>query len=192
MTTQLNISILLTVVSLCKFINGVAVLEFFDKNRVESKNSTKVFAIDQYTQFQVESWQADGEWSYTESESYGPSNWYKISAGCGGTRQSPIDINLFGLQIGNISEPLQIDGANQIPESITVSNNGHSFVVKFNYANGYQARLRKGPLGRDTYYLIDSVHWHWGEFDFAGSEHRVNGLQFSAETHIVSYNSKYG
>lgn len=148
--------------------------------------------IDEYTKFQRDYLLAAVEFSYYESDATGPSKWSTLtnSAACGGTRQSPIDLNFFNSYIASFTDPLQIDGASQVPTSISVSNNGHSLVLKFNYANNFQIRFRKGPLGNDVY-LVDSMHWHWGDTDFAGSEHTFNGLHFSAEGHIISYNSKY-
>lgn len=108
-----------------------------------------------------------------------------------GPQQSPIDINILNVQIRDVAAPLRIDGANQIPTSITVSNNGHAFVIKFNYVSNFKVRFRLGPLGADIY-NVDSMHWHWGDREFYGSEHRVNGLQYSAEAHVVAYNIKYG
>lgn len=50
-------------------------------------------------------------------------------------------------------------------------------------------RLFGGPL--NVPYILDNVHWHWGAFDGAGSEHTINNMRYSAEMHLVAYNSKY-
>nr|CAD7406570.1 unnamed protein product [Timema poppensis] len=43
--------------------------------------------------------------------------------------------------------------------------------------------IRGGPLNSD--YEFEQMHFHWGEDDSVGSEHRVNGAQFSMEAHAV-------
>lgn len=131
------------------------------------------------------------EFSYDDENDFGPQNWFKLSSICGhGRRQSPIDLSFLDVKVGNIFEPVQIKGLNQIPSSIMASNNGHSFVIKFAYADDFQVHFTKGPLGKEVFFL-DSIHWHWGHNDFSGSEHRINGKQFSAEGHVVLFNSAY-
>jgi carbonic anhydrase len=71
-----------------------------------------------------------------------------------------------------------------------VENNGHSAKFTFNYPNGKPARLLGGPL--KVAYNLDSFHFHWGEIDAAGSEHTLNSRRYSAELHLVTYNSNYG
>lgn len=73
---------------------------------------------------------------------------------------------------------------------VQAQNNGHAFVIKFTYADGMPARFLGGSL--KTPYIIDNIHWHWGDNDQQGSEHTINGRAYSAEAHVVSYNSKYG
>lgn len=143
------------------------------------------------------------EYSYDDNSDFGdpapidnnlPGNegWNQFNSMCRlGQRQSPIDINLIDVKMGNIFEPLQIEGLDQLPSSITAINNGHSLVIRFIFADDFQVRLTSGPLGKIHSYIVDSVHWHWGENDFSGSEHTISGKRFSAEGHIVSYNSAY-
>lgn len=147
-------------------------------------------AVDDYTRFQQESI-GDEEFSYENTDEFSPPNWHLLNETCAGQRQSPININLFEVQPGNVNTPLEIEGAKQIPVSITASNNGHSMVLNFNYENNFKVKFTRGPLERATYH-VGSVHWHWGDYGFGGSEHTINGLKYSAEAHFVSYNSKYG
>lgn len=131
------------------------------------------------------------EYSYDDEDEFGPSRWYLISSSCGSARmQSPIDIKLEHVTVGNIFEPLQIDGLDQLPASIMAMNNGHSLVLRFTFEDDFKVSMRNGPL-EDRTYFVDSVHFHWGE-NFFGSEHSINGQQFSAEGHVVMYNSQYG
>merc|ERR1712016_99717 len=51
--------------------------------------------------------------------------------------------------------------------------------------------LTGGPLEDDVYQLAQ-FHAHWGGENARGSEHTVDGKSFSAELHLVHYNTKYG
>lgn len=75
-----------------------------------------------------------------------------------------------------------------LPKSVSVSNNGHTFVLRMNFAE--KVLLEGGPLKGS--YVVESIHWHWGNTDDAGSEHVMDGKRYSAEMHIVAYNMKFG
>lgn len=128
--------------------------------------------------------------SYDENDEYGPSKWHKINQQCNGLFQSPIDLNVKNASINRNQAPLQIEGMDAIPISIKVENNGHSMKLSFNYANNKKVRFIGGPL--QTPHILDSVHWHWGQSDRAGSEHTFNSKRYSAEMHLVTFNSNYG
>ncbi|GFO44350.1 histone-lysine N-methyltransferase SETMAR [Plakobranchus ocellatus] len=40
-------------------------------------------------------------------------------------------------------------------------------------------------------FLLYNIHFHWGNRDLAGSEHRLDGRAFPLEMHLVTYNTKY-
>jgi len=46
------------------------------------------------------------------------------------------------------------------------------------------AALVGGPLGSDTYTLLQ-FHFHWGSDNSKGSEHFLNGKQYSAEVRAL-------
>lgn len=96
---------------------------------------------------------AGSTFSYEEGDPYGPSNWAKLNAACNGTRQSPIDIKLLSVTKSELPfslGPVVLSRASDKPSSIAVLNNGHSFVVKWNYADGKPATFIGGPL-KETY-----------------------------------------
>lgn len=66
-----------------------------------------------------------------------------------------------------------------------MKNSGKGAVFTFNFSDGISPNITGGPLGRNTF-ILHSFHLHWG-----GSEHTYNGFMFSAELHIVHYNSMY-
>lgn len=127
--------------------------------------------------------------SYDQSDPYGPNNWGKISKVCNGFHQSPVNLfvdqarKLYGL-------PLTIDGFEAVPSNITITNSGHSASLKFGFADGNPIQLSGGPL--KVPYIADNIHFHWGQSDSAGSEHTINARRFSAELHLVTFNSNYG
>lgn len=129
-------------------------------------------------------------YSYDEKDEFGPSNWHKVHPQCGGNLQSPIALTTKGVQVNGNSPPLIIEGIDATPSSIEVENSGHSMKLSFNYPSNKQVRILGGPLQNP--YILDNVHWHWGKSDRAGSEHTLNSKRFSAEMHVVTYNSIYG
>lgn len=128
--------------------------------------------------------------SYEQNNPYGPSNWGKISRQCDGKYQSPISLHSHNATVDRDSAPLIIEGMDAKPSSLMVENNGHSMKLSFEYANNKKVRVYGGPL--QIPFILDNIHWHWGKSDKSGSEHTLNTNRYSAEMHIVTYNSNYG
>lgn len=128
--------------------------------------------------------------SYDHCDPYGPSNWGKINENCDGSYQSPVNLHTFIAQPYRESQPLIIDGFDDVPSTVIATNDGHSATFRFKFWNEKPVRLFGGPL--KTAYNLDNIHFHWGENDRAGSEHLLNSRRYSAEVHFVTYNSKYG
>ena len=115
--------------------------------------------------------------SYSYSDQ---SAWPEISGSeCGYTMQSPVNINntydgddigLSGLVFSYLED--EMEG--------TWTNNGHS--VQFTPSSGSDTRTVQTYRG--TYELLQ-FHFHWGANDNQGSEHTVNGDQYSGELHFV-------
>ncbi|CAL8103809.1 unnamed protein product [Calicophoron daubneyi] len=131
---------------------------------------------------------ASGGWSYT-NPSTGPSKWaeegYPAAAG---THQSPIDIVDSNVvlypqlkRVNLFSDPTSMSGITQY----TVKNNGHSVHIAFPSKTWYVSFLGD----RTKQYEVIQMHFHWGANDSVGSEHEINGKSFSAEAHLVTYNS---
>lgn len=142
---------------------------------------------------EVETPLADGGkiiFSYDECDAYSPSNWGKISENCLGYSQSPVNLHTYIAKPSAPGQPLIIDGYDSIPSSVSVENSGHSAAFRFKFRNDKPVRFLGGPL--KVAYILDNVHFHWGEDDHAGSEHLLNSRRYSAEVHLVTYNSKYG
>jgi hypothetical protein len=129
-------------------------------------------------------------WTYGKNDPHGPSNWGKIAAACDGDRQSPIALYTHRARSATNAKPLKIQGLDLMPISLTYENDADSFNLKFNYPKGKKVKISGGPL--KVPYILDGLHWHWGKTDEAGSEHTLNAKRYSAELHLVFYNSNYG
>jgi len=90
----------------------------------------------------------------------GPETWPEQFPSCGGSRQSPIDINENDLQHGNFA-PLERINYFASPDSMQVENNGHTIqVYNINYII-LSATAKKSMVY--TYYLpaynVNVVSW---------------------------------
>lgn len=126
--------------------------------------------------------------SYGKFDALGPKNWREISCLCSGDKQSPVGLHLWDSE-RKLDSPLKIYGMKALPRNITVSNTGHSVSLKFNFKKDGEIFIRGGPLKEK--YILDNLHWHWGKHNDEGSEHTLDGKRFSAEVHLVTYNSQY-
>lgn len=167
---------------------------FYPKERiweVLSKTTTTIPNVNDEINNEVHSDEAEKEiFTYDDRDRFGPSNWYLISPQCAGRFQSPVALNTKGALVDGTSQPLTIEGLDAKPTSMKIENNGHSMKISFVYPNNRKVRILGGPL--EIPYILDSVHWHWGKVDKNGSEHTLNSRRFSAEMHLVAYNSNYG
>jgi len=121
-------------------------------------------------------------WSY-EGET-GPEFWPEIDPTCGGQSQSPINIDL------ETATPYVFDPFNLrwTGGSFKMTNNGHSVQID---VTGGKYEVSGGGLPGAQYRLLQ-FHWHWGSANYKGSEHTVDGFQYSAENHFVLYDTQYG
>ncbi|NXF45822.1 CAH9 anhydrase, partial [Oceanites oceanicus] len=104
---------------------------------------------------------------------------------CGGTVQSPINIDTAKTIFSPQLRPIQLSGYS-LPanEKLKLRNNGHTVLLELPESlaitGGYAQQYRAVQL-----------HLHWGSPSRPGSEHTVNGRHFAAEIHVVHYNTKY-
>ncbi|XP_011374234.2 carbonic anhydrase 2 [Pteropus vampyrus] len=124
------------------------------------------------------------EWGYASHN--GPEHWHQSFPIAKGKRQSPVDIDTKAAVYDSSLKPLRV--SYEQATSRRILNNGHSFNVEFDDSQD-KAVLTGGPL-QGTYRLIQ-IHLHWGSSDGQGSEHTVNQKKYSAELHLVHWNTKY-
>lgn len=127
--------------------------------------------------------------SYDDNDEAGPAKWWKINKNCSGNYQSPVILYDSISFSQEPSEPLAIEGFKAIPSSVVATNTGHSISVRLDFGESSLAKVSGGPLRSP--YIIDNIHWHWGENNFHGSEHALNGKQYAAEAHFVCWNAKF-
>jgi carbonic anhydrase len=110
-------------------------------------------------------------WAYEGEE--GPEHWGELDpdfATCGtGTHQSPIDVSK------SVEKDLTNLVFNYQLSELNILNNGHT--VQVNYDEG-------------SYLELDGVQYNILQFHYhTPSEHTVEGIEFSAELHVVHKNS---
>ncbi|XP_020851411.1 carbonic anhydrase 1 isoform X1 [Phascolarctos cinereus] len=121
-------------------------------------------------------------WSY-EGEN-GPDHWSKLYPIANGNNQSPIDIKTKEIKHDASLKPFSVSYSPSTAKEIV--NVGHSFAVNFEDKDN-QSVLKGGPVAGS--FRLRQFHFHWGTDDH-GSEHTIDGVKYSAELHIVHWNSE--
>lgn len=127
-------------------------------------------------------------YSYRPTGLYGQYNWPKYFPRCGGKKQSPINIELNKAKPAHFRSTLRTTNIDTKPLGIEMRNNGYTAYVKYDWAC-CAPRIYGGPL-LDVY-VFDNIHFHWGQEDSPGTEHRVDGKTADLEGHMVFINTKY-
>ncbi|XP_039550270.1 carbonic anhydrase 14 isoform X2 [Pimephales promelas] len=123
------------------------------------------------------------EWTYAGA--VGQPEWAEFFPDCGGSSQSPINVDTLQTLHDPTLIPVQPLGYNQPGNRpFILSNNGHSVLMTLPHWMGL--------AGLPWYYGAAQLHLHWGNGVgvATGSEHTINGQSTSAELHIVHYNTE--
>ncbi|TRY83313.1 hypothetical protein DNTS_006038 [Danionella cerebrum] len=123
------------------------------------------------------------KWTY--GGAVGQSEWNEFFPECGGSSQSPINVDTSEIQHDPTLIPVEPLGYNHPGKKpFILSNNGHT--VQMTLPNWM------GIGGLPWHYRTVQLHLHWGNgMGMAtGSEHTINGQSASAELHIVHYNTE--
>jgi carbonic anhydrase len=124
-----------------------------------------------------------GAWSYDEVD-----KWPAVYPICGDQKQSPVDIPLaetdYNSSIGN----LQYRNYDSIVDytQFDIVNNGHTVQVTL---QNVSKRIGIYDGGLSNNFSIEQFHFHWGSNNMVGSEHKVDGVAYPEELHIVHFNS---
>lgn len=125
---------------------------------------------------------AVADWNYTD---LGPDEWASSFPECGGSEQSPINIDGNAVDAAIHELKAQRRGGKKI-DGITVDYNKSVDVEVFNNTHTIQVDIPAGAgsfsIGDETYELLQ-FHFH------APSEHAVNGQLYPIEMHLVHANA---
>ncbi|XGW32695.1 hypothetical protein V3C99_017324 [Haemonchus contortus] len=128
--------------------------------------------------FLIEGIHGDAGWGYKEGN--GPETWQKTCQD--GFRQSPIDIRASEVDYALLHRMHFVHYDQTGP--VNVTNNGHTVAV-----NGFENWGSRQPYiqggGLKHRYLLLQFHLHWAQHDHLGSEHKIGGLHYPAELHLV-------
>ncbi|XP_058251378.1 carbonic anhydrase 14 isoform X3 [Hemibagrus wyckioides] len=131
----------------------------------------------------VESTGAAKEWTYAGAT--GQSEWPVFFPECGGSSQSPINVDTSKIHYDASLPELRPLGYEQYGhEPFTLSNNGHTVEIPL--------PSWMGVAGLPWHFSAVQLHLHWGNGVgvATGSEHSIDDQRASAELHVVHYNSE--
>ncbi|CAF1238949.1 unnamed protein product [Rotaria magnacalcarata] len=118
----------------------------------------------------------NGAWNYRR---FGPDVWSKTYPQCAGNSQSPINIKT-ACTIQKNFNPFNFTPNYNEEFNFTLSNDGHTMVVTY---NGPKLLLNGADLNGN--YQFVNFHLHWGPNENVRSEHQVNGIKYTGESHFV-------
>ncbi|KAM3821826.1 carbonic anhydrase 4-like [Vipera latastei] len=121
---------------------------------------------------------SDGSWCYTEPHC-GPKTWISLGH-CNGKRQSPINIIQRDASHNPSLGPVDLVGYDNRKKLLEIRNTGKTVDVSLDDG------LHLAGFGLPARYTAKSFHFHWGDgASQPGSEHQLDGKQYSMELHIV-------
>ncbi|XP_053561157.1 carbonic anhydrase 14 [Bombina bombina] len=124
---------------------------------------------------------AGSSWTYTGP--HGQEHWAHSFPDCGGTAQSPINIQTANVSLDTSLPPIEPEGyTTPGTKPFTLRNNGHTVVMSLPPSMYLRGLPKK--------FTAVQLHLHWGsKTNPGGSEHQIDNEIFPAELHIVHYNS---
>ncbi|GAB6028705.1 Carbonic AnHydrase [Chamberlinius hualienensis] len=133
------------------------------------------------------------DWSFKGPS--GPEHWGELPLEgnqCGGTRQSPINIDLNSL----VSSPIELEtiGFDHEWTSVAIFNDKHTaklFIPIPSITYIPTVVMRPCPGVKSDTYSFKNLHFHFGSCNDVGSEHQINCQKSPMEMHVVFFNTKY-
>ncbi|XP_028662579.1 carbonic anhydrase 4-like [Erpetoichthys calabaricus] len=130
-----------------------------------------------------------GNWCYQSQYScndtcYGPGKWSLVNSGCAGKKQSPVNIVTHKTVYSPGLKPFIFEGYDHTLD-LLLQNTGYSVQVNL------PSTLKIKGSDFSTTYKAVQLHLHWGSEKEPGSEHLLDGEQYSMELHIVHMKEKY-
>ncbi|OXA64403.1 Carbonic anhydrase 4 [Folsomia candida] len=124
----------------------------------------------------------------TSTEQYNEVDWDKYQdSHCSDNNQSPI--NIIPAQVWNNAkiEWRLSHHYSAYHDRVEVMNDGILFVIRTSTLNeAIVFSVHYGEQEEDVaVYLLNNVHFHWGDNALTGSEHAIDGKKYAAEIHLV-------
>ncbi|KAF8763345.1 putative carbonic anhydrase 3 like protein [Argiope bruennichi] len=101
---------------------------------------------------------------------------------CGGSQQSPVDIDTEDALKSAFLKPLEFHGYDRPLRNAVILNNGHTVLIKAE-RNSDPPFIKGGGL--DGKYTFRQLHFHWGSSNDKGSEHRIDGKSYPGEVEFL-------
>ncbi|KAJ6221598.1 hypothetical protein RDWZM_000143 [Blomia tropicalis] len=121
------------------------------------------------------------DWIYEEQ-----TEWGNTFPECGGNQQSPISMTTDETVL-NANYNIRLINYDNAIKDFDVMNTGHS--IQFTYkGNISKVPIVSGTVVDGQNYSLHQIHFHWGQTNGKGSEHRIDGQYFDMEVHLVHYN----
>uniref|UniRef100_A0A0N5AX99 Carbonic anhydrase n=1 Tax=Syphacia muris TaxID=451379 RepID=A0A0N5AX99_9BILA len=126
--------------------------------------------------------QSDFCWTFGYTNLDGPSVW---NGTCRiGRRQSPINFKLSSVVWDDTLPTIQFTNYDKISGSLFFENNGITLAAHgFTNWGANRPYISGGALQGD--YVLESMHFHWGQQNSSGSEHTIGDLHYPVELHLV-------
>ena len=160
-------------------------------------------------------------WNYDYSDTdYGPFYWSELYGTCGGDTQSPINIDRYtpsngfsyfedelsalGITKNDTTKTFlsEWDWNGEFLHHFKAKNDGHSIKLTPVDAQGTSLNGKHNTIAKLTnmfaslddspsHFCLDSLHFHWGEYNTEGSEHTQYNKQYPAEIHFLHYSCDF-
>ncbi|XP_074535664.1 carbonic anhydrase 4b [Halichoeres trimaculatus] len=114
----------------------------------------------------------------------GPEIWGAVSRHCSGRYQSPVNIVTKKVLPDERLTPFHFSGYKETFHGRLI-NNGHTVHLELPSSMKIKGGNLAGP------YKALQAHLHWGKDGGPGSEHTIDGEQFSMEMHVVHIKEEY-
>ncbi|KAH0952267.1 hypothetical protein HN011_004026 [Eciton burchellii] len=127
-------------------------------------------------------------YSFGYAHQNGPHTWKDLYPESSGCNQSPINIVTRLAVVVQPSERLQWSNYNSGPLSMTITNDGHTVILRGFWTSAAWPRLQGGPL--NGAYDFFNVLFHWGPSNQEGSEHTLDYVRYPMELQVI--HTKHG
>ncbi|CAN7986456.1 unnamed protein product, partial [Ixodes hexagonus] len=107
---------------------------------------------------------------------------------CGQSRQSPINIETYSVVYDPHMAPLVFSGYDDDFLNFNVSSDGYTVTVEPSPEDPVRT-VQGGAMS--GVFAFNRMQFHWGSVSSHGSEHRIDGLTFAMESHLIHTNQKY-